>query len=175
MKEIWKDIPWMELKYQASSIGRIRRIPHYTESKKWINQRFKPWMILKQVASTQWYLMCSLWRVHRLVCMAFHENNKEKRTVNHIDWVVTNNKIENLEWATLSENIKHSYDFLWKQKNIPPNSEKQVAQYDLDGILIAEYKSINEAVRKTWIIKQCITPACKGISKTAWWFIWKYL
>ena len=40
--------------------------------------------------------------------------NEIKKYVNHIDGVRTNNRIENLEWCTSSENERHSYNMLGK-------------------------------------------------------------
>ena len=48
--------------------------------------------------------------IHRLVALAFIPNPENKRTVNHIDGCKINNFIHNLEWATQSENVQHSYD-----------------------------------------------------------------
>lgn len=49
-----------------------------------------------------------------------------------------------------------------------------VLQYDLQNNLIAEFKSLSEAERKTGVYSQNIGRVCKGIRKTAGGFIWKY-
>ena len=50
--------------------------------------------------------------IHRLLAEAFIDNPYNKQTVNHIDGVRDNNNLKNLEWATYSENNKHSWDVL---------------------------------------------------------------
>ena len=50
-----------------------------------------------------------LFKVHRLVAEYFLPKVKDKPIVNHIDGNKLNNSLDNLEWATISENTKHSY------------------------------------------------------------------
>ena len=61
-------------------------------------------------------------KIHRLVAEAFIINDDpvNKTTVNHIDGDRSNNMLNNLEWASYSENLKHAYDVLKR----PINSTK---------------------------------------------------
>ena len=50
------------------------------------------------------------WMLHRLVAVVWVENADECNTVNHIDGDKGNNSVENLEWCSLSENIKKGFE-----------------------------------------------------------------
>lgn len=105
MKEIWKDIPDYEGSYQASNLGRIKSLKKYRGS----NDN-----ILKLCHDTKGYLQVLLSlnnkketiKVHQLVAMAFlnHTRCKYRLVINHKDFNIINNNVNNLEIITSREN-----------------------------------------------------------------------
>ena len=65
-----------------------------------------------QVRSTR---LNKTFSVHRMVAETYIPNIKNKSDVNHINGIKTDNRVENLEWVTRSENMKHSVNILGKK------------------------------------------------------------
>ena len=112
MKEIWKDIKDYEHKYQVSNLGNVRSLSRIDS--RGYNKTGK---MLKGRNDGRGYLKVALYtdgkpknlRIHRLVVMAFLGDIKEGYEVNHIDLNKQNNKLNNLELLTPTENMKHSH------------------------------------------------------------------
>jgi len=111
-------------------------------------------------------------RVHRLVLETFNPvEGMDKLQVNHLDENKQNNNLSNLSWVTAKENTNYS-SYRWKGKK--RGKIKPVAQYTLDGELIAIYKSQAEAARQTGTNCKSIHYCLKGATHTAGGFIWRY-
>ncbi len=65
-------------------------------------------------------------RVHRLVGMAFLDNDQNLPIINHKDLNVKNNHYTNLEWCTNSYNLKHYYENTAKRKVLSSYSNEDL-------------------------------------------------
>lgn len=165
MKEEWKKTN-INAFYSVSNLGRVR---HDTNG-----------LILKPFkigTKGNQYLAVDVGkrknvRVHRLVAYAFIGTPEGKKEVNHKDGDHFNNKADNLEWVTGSENCWHAYNVLGRDRFAGSRScsAKRVIRVE-DGKI---YGSIVEASKDTGIHRTCISGALNGKQSKAGGYRWEY-
>jgi hypothetical protein len=114
LKEIWKPVIGYEGFYEASNLGNIRSLKRATTSGRVLKQHVNKRNGYCTVSlSKNNVIKCK--RVHKLVYMAFHpdkiisEGYNKYETIDHVDGNKTNNRIENLNLCTQSENQLRAY------------------------------------------------------------------
>ena len=131
--------------------------------------------------------------VHRLVALTYMPNPKKLPLVNHKDFNPLNNKIENLEWCTPSENIQYSakqgrYSNMSEAKMASSTAPKtylyhSVDQFDKNGNYIQTFASTHNAAQ--YLVQEGkiknprsgsgnIIGVCKGKAHTCGGYKWKY-
>ena len=100
MSDIWYPLKNYEGLYEITKSGKIRRTPRE----------------LKTTKDAQGYQVVQLRdcngniknkKLHRLIAETFLENPENKPCVDHINTVRTDNRVENLRWATYTENMNN--------------------------------------------------------------------
>lgn len=119
--------------YSVSNLGNVRND--------------KTGRILKTYTKPSGYMQVQLGRktipqyIHRLVAKAFIPNNDNKPQVNHKNGIKCDNKVENLEWVTASEN-----DLAYGYTSRIENRKKKIIATNIDGREII-FNSRNETAK----------------------------
>ena len=148
-ESLWKDIPNFE-NYQAHPEGEIRnkttKRVFTTECKK---HRYIS-LIINGTSIAK----------HRLIALTFHNNPTNLEQVNHKDGNKRNNKASNLEWISLSDNVK---DSVKRGKTKPIKNARQTCiKIEFKNGNVNQFNSIAEAEKTLSINRHCILYALKG-------------
>ena len=153
--ELWK--PFLDFdQYQISSKGRV----YSAKSKRLLTPQNNGGYLA--IHANKKYF-----RIHIVVAKAFLNCPGEHFEVNHKDGNKNNACVENLEWVTHKDNIKHAIETGLIKLRV-------VVQYDLDTNFIQEYSSASEAARMLGTRCSNIIRGCRGEALTHRGFIWRY-
>lgn len=122
------------------------------------------------------------YKLHRLLAIQYIPNPENKPSINHINGIKNDNRLENIEWVTAKENTRHAWDNnlctpirYWKGKSgINHNMSKAIIQMDLDGNFIAKHIGVRNIASKMNIKYQGISRCARGLRASAYGYIWKY-
>jgi len=177
MEEIRKNIIWYEWIYQISNLWNVMSM-NYKMQKKSNNLKFwYDWYWYRSVS------LCKNWKyistkVHRLVAETFIPNPDNKPQVNHKNWIKSDNRVDNLEWVTVSENHLHAYRELWRKPSMnmlwvlwkDNKCSKKVIQKNLQWVIIRVWDCMHDIERELWINNWNICACCLWKRKSIWWY-----
>ena len=154
--EVWKDILGG---YQVSNMGRVRSLKRNKMLAIRTDKLGYAYVHLTVNGKDVFN------RVHRLVADEFVPNPGNKREVNHINGIKTDNRAENLEWCTRTENLSHAY--------------KTGLRKNVRAVYCEETKRIfysaRNAAKEMNLHHHHIINCCKGKQKTTGGYHWRYV
>ena len=172
MEKLWKEIPGTDGKYLISTDGEVMasaRSVKFGHVYSWTKTK-----LLTPRDNGTGYLELEFLRkhhyIHRLVAEAFIPNPYNFPCINHKDENKENNSVENLEWCDYSYNT--NYGTRTKRAKEKRFGDRFVV-INLDTGDV--YQTPKDASRATGIHNDSISRVCKGKSKTAGGYRWRYL
>jgi hypothetical protein len=144
--EVWSTIKDYEGLYEVSNMGRVRSLDReQSRAIVGLETYIKKGQVLSPRLQRQGYQLVALFKngkredklIHRIVAEAFIPNPLKKETVNHKDNVKGNNVVNNLEWATQSENSKHAFDNGFNSNKGEKNPSRKLNNKDVRRIKMA--------------------------------------
>lgn len=130
-------------KYEVSDQGYVKNVRTGKILKKRLDRDGYPNVYLYKSDGTG-----SNKKVHRLVAEAFLESDPERDQVNHKNGIKDDNRADNLEWCTGSENIQHAYANGLLTANPKPGYEARTKIREKERLEILHLREINVPVKE---------------------------
>ncbi len=178
---------WLPVKsyngyYEVSDLGRVRGLLRKVSNGKIIEP-----IILKQRFNISGYLVVTLRKngsikipyVHKLVVESFLGNPYNKPEGNHKFGIKWDNRVSELEWATKSENIKHSFEILGKKAQKPflgkfgkDNPKSKPVFCKTNG---TTYESVSHAAKELNMYGSSISCVCRKEQSSTFGLVFEYV
>lgn len=186
-EEIWKQC-LQDPGYEVSSLGRVKskrrevfyRISSGKECSRVFNEKLlRPWVI-----RNTGYLQVMLggrkkYSVHRLVASAFCKGEEDGLCVNHKNGARSDNRAENLEWVSYSENCAHAFRELSRQNPCKgrtgsehPKSKAVISRDPANGCEVFYEAAIRAA--ESGFDSGSISRCCNGKARLHKGLEWRY-
>lgn len=183
MNEIWLPIRGF-VGYQISSIGNVRSVDRLEVNSLGRSRNLKGMEIVKTKSKSGYvnvFIQGRTFRVHRLVAFAFL-GDSEKDEVNHKNGIRDDNRVENLEFCTRSENQIHACRVLGNIQFQPSKGKfgldhhrsKPVVAIHATTFEEQTFEGLHDAQRKTGLDKSNISAACRGKQRTCGGYVWRF-
>ncbi len=173
----WVPLPTMQSLYEVNRRGIVRSLPrviwngrgYYTQPPRIISERNSWAAGYRSVSLTAENGRRLDFLVHRAIALAFVPNPDSKPHVNHKNGDRSDNRIENLEWVTHSENIQHAYRVLGHRvKGVTGQNNKMSKLTDTQRASLTDMEKTmtHQQIADMFGMKKCgVSAAIKRLNK----------